>query len=255
MGFYGLFIYALVGLTGGFISGLAGIGGAIIMIPMLLYVPPLFGLENLGIQSISGITMFQVLVASGVGMLGHRKSNHVHPSLLKTMGSAIVAGSLIGALSSKYVGTNFLEGVFAVLALAAAVLMFLPRKESSSQEVEFNKPLAAAIAFVTGILAGLVGAGGAFILIPLMLYVLKIPLRVTVGTSLAIVFFSSLAGVIGKLGVGQVPVVITLAVVLGVTPGARLGSIISKRVPVRALHYLLAGLIGLSALKIWSGIF
>ncbi len=67
----------------------------------------------------------------------------------------------------------------------------------------FNKWLAAALAFIVGVSAGIVGAAGAFILVPIMLVVLKIPTRMTIATSLAITFISSIGATVGKLTTGQ----------------------------------------------------
>ena len=55
-----------LGFGGAFLSGLVGVGGAIVMIPLLLYVPPLVGLEDLGIKAVAGITIVQVFAASVV---------------------------------------------------------------------------------------------------------------------------------------------------------------------------------------------
>ena len=108
---------------------------------------------------------------------------------------------------------------------------------------------------VLGFTIGLVGQGGAFILIPTMLYVLKIPLRVALGSALAIGLFSSSAGLIGKVATSQVPYLMALPLVLGAIPAARWGSIVGKRMDTRHIKWLLAAIIIATAVKVWSGIF
>ncbi len=103
-------------------------------------------------------------------------------------------------------------------------------------------------------LLGLVGQGGAFIIIPILLYLLKIPLRVTLGSTLAIGLFSSTAGLAGKIVTGQVSFLMSLALVAGVIPAARLGSIVSQRIKVQILRWLLALIISATAIKIWANI-
>lgn len=72
------------------------------------------------------------------------------------------------------------------------------------QDITFNKTLAILLAVVVGIGSGIVGAGGGFLLVPIMLVVLGIPTRMTIATSLAITFISSIGGMVGKLMTGQV---------------------------------------------------
>jgi len=73
--------------------------------------------------------------------------------------------------------------VYAVLALIAAIMMFLPKKAKEDMDYTqftFNKPLASVLAVIIGILSGIVGAAGAFITVPVMLVILKIPTRVAI---------------------------------------------------------------------------
>src|SRR5690625_7907015 len=86
--------------------------------------------------------------------------------------------------------------------------MLLPKPKEKPDEdlsnVTFNKPLAASLSFIVGIAAGIVGAAGAFILVPIMIVVLKIPTRMTIASSLAITFISSIGTAVGKIATGQV---------------------------------------------------
>lgn len=258
-----------IGFGGAFFSGLLGIGGAIILIPLLMYVPQALGVGALDMQAITGMTMVQVLFASLSGYFFHKKNKTVSAGLVVTMGVSIIVGSLFGSVISKFMTGEWLKAIFAFLAAVAAVMMFIPRKEEEkaaavatgdgggaaviyhADPVNFNKPLAAGIALTVGILAGMVGAGGAFILIPLMLYVLKIPTRIAVGSSLAIILFSAAAGAVGKLFTGQIPLLDSMALVIGAIPGAQFGGVFGKRVKVKTLRLMLAVIISLTALKLW----
>src|SRR3990172_4641695 len=118
--------------------------------------------------------------------------------------------------------------VFGTLALIAAAMMLIPRSyqqdDLTEEHVVFHKLTAIAIGIVLGFSIGLVGQGGAFILIPTMLYVLKIPLRVALGSTLAIGLFSSSAGLIGKVATGQVSFLSAIPLLAGAMPAARWGS-------------------------------
>ena len=97
--------------------------------------------------------------------------------------------------------------VYGILALIAAIMMFVPKKQVDDMpmdQVTFNKPLAAILALVVGIGSGIVGAAGGFLLVPIMLTVLHIPTRMTIATSLAVTFISSIGSSVGKMMTGQV---------------------------------------------------
>lgn len=245
-----------LGLLGAFVAGLLGVGGAIVMIPLLLYVPPLLDVGRLDVKSVAGVTMTQVLVAAASGMLAHRRYGAVNRDLAWVGGVAMAAGSFAGALGSKYADDRWLLLVFALMVTAAAGLMFVPlggdAESVNAARVHFSRPRTALVAAGVGLAAGLVGAGGAFLLVPLLLVVVGVPIRVTIGSSLAITALAASAGFVGKLVTAQIPLVPTLAVVLGAVPGAQLGAAVSRRVPAFGLKAILFVFIALTALKVWS---
>lgn len=245
---------ALLGFIGGIFSGWLGIGGGILMVPLLLYVPPLLNLNPLDMKEVAGLTMAQGFFAALSGAIVHGRHRFISKRLVLYMGSSILVGSLTGSILSKFVSGRVLLGIFASLALAAAVLMFLPKKENgeglNSEDVDFNKPLALLIPLFLGFLLGMVGQGGAFILIPVMLYVLRIPTRVTIGSSLGIILFSASAGFLGKLSTGQVPLLFALTLVIGAMAGAQIGGHLSQRTEARTLRLALACIIAFTAVRI-----
>ncbi|TKI58063.1 sulfite exporter TauE/SafE family protein [Brevibacillus antibioticus] len=256
-----LLLMGSLGFVGSFFSGLLGIGGAIISYPMLLFIPPALGVAQFSPQEVSVISMSQVFFASLSGVLAFRKRNGrnsplIHKGLVRDMGGSILAGSLIGAALSQYLSNESINVVYGILAIIAVILMLVKNRgtEAAAGEVTYNRFIAAGAAFAVGIVSGIVGAGGAFILIPIMLTVLKIPTRVTIASSLAIVFISAIGGVIGKLSGGQIPLLPVLYTVIGSVLGAPVGSMVSAKIDVKYLRYGLIVLICGTAIKIWSDI-
>lgn len=240
----------------GFFSGLLGIGGGILMFPLLLYMPPLLGLESISVKHITGLTMIQGFFASLSAMFFYRKHDLVNRSLVLTMGLSLFASALIGSFLSVLVPDKPLLFIFGALAVSASVLMLIPRgyahDDLTEDKVEFHRATAVLIGLSIGFLIGLVGQGGAFIIIPLLLYVLKIPLRVAVGSTLAIGLFSASAGLAGKIATGQVPFQMTAALLLGAVPAARLGGAVARQTKTQILRWILAGVIIAAAVNIWA---
>ncbi|WP_312116036.1 sulfite exporter TauE/SafE family protein [Brevibacillus reuszeri] len=261
MDFALFFMMISLGFIGSFFSGLLGIGGAIINYPLLLFIPALLGVAHFSAQEVSSISMFQVFFASLSGVLAFRKRNGkgsalIHKGLVKDMGASILIGSLLGGFISKFLSSESINLVYGILAIIAVVLMLIKNKgnEEAGSDVVYSRLIAIVSAFSVGIVSGIVGAGGAFILIPIMLTVLKIPTRVTIASSLAIVFISAIGGVLGKLTTGHIPLLPVLFTVIGSVLGAPLGSRVSAKMDVKYLRYGLIVLICATAIKIWSDI-
>jgi uncharacterized protein len=248
-------ILAGLGLLGAFVAGLLGVGGAIVMVPLLLYAPAALGVGELDMKAITGITMVQVFVASVSGMIAHRGYRAVHPRLAWVGGLAKAAGALVGAVGSAYIDNRWLLIVFAVMATAAAILMFAPVETPEipifAETVTFPAVPVAIMCGIVGVAAGLVGAGGSFLLVPLLLVCFSIPIRVTIGSSLAITAVSAVTGFLGKLATGQIPWTPAILVAVGALPGARLGAAVSRRVPGTSLKIALGVTIVLSAMQVW----
>ncbi len=244
-----------LGLIGGFFSGLLGLGGSILMVPLLLFVPPWLGFPALDMKAVSAISIVQVFFSALSAVMVHRKNNAVSKPLILYMGTTSAIASLIGAWLSASVSASFLLLIFAGISTAATVLMFIPKKETEvdipADQVPFNKPTAIGIALFVGTIGGLIGAPGAFIYVPLLMYVLNIPTRITVGSTLAIVLAGALFGGIGKAMTGQIPYVLAIALVIGSVPGAQLGGRLSKKVKVTYLRWMVTAIVVISTAKLW----
>jgi uncharacterized membrane protein YfcA len=250
-----LLVLAGLGFVGAFVAGLLGVGGAIIMIPLLLYVPPWLGVGSLGIATVAAISMTQVLFAALSGSLAHGKRGGVHRELAVTVGLATAIASLAGGVASRWLSPLVLTTAFALMATLGTVLMLMAPAEQErrgpGEAAPFSRPRGVAIGLGVGLMAGLVGAGGAFLLVPLLLTVLKVPTRLAIGSSLAITLWTAVAGFLGKLVTGQIPFTPSAALVLGAIPGAQIGERVSRRAGLRTLRGLLSAITAGVALRMW----
>lgn len=252
-----IIVIFFIGFIGSFLSGMLGIGGSIIKYPMLLYIPPLFGLAAFTAHEVSGISAVQVFFATIGGVWAYRKGGYLNKTLIVYMGASILIGSFIGGYGSKLLPEAGINIVYGILALIAAVMMFIPKKgvdDIPLDQVTFNKWVAAGLALIVGGGAGVVGAAGAFLLVPIMLVVLKIPTRMTIASSLAITFISSIGTTVGKLTTGQVDYFPALIMVIASLMASPMGAIAGKKINTKVLQVILAVLIAATAVKIWLDI-
>ena len=240
-------------------AGLLGVGGAVVMIPLLLYVPPLLHVGHLDMKAIAGVTMVQVFVAAMSGMLAHRRSHAVQGELVFIGGTSMAFGSLAGALVSASLSPRFLLVVFALMTTLAIGLVLVSMESSGllrfTETERFSRARVALVSLSVGIGAGLVGAGGAFLLVPLLTVVVGVPLRTTIGSSLGITALAATAGLAGKALTGQVPWGLALTVSAGAVPGAQLGAYVSRRLPVRTLRVALFVVVVLTTIGAWWDVF
>ncbi len=279
-------IYYLMALGGiaGMLSGLFGIGGGFILTPMLIFIgiPP----------AVSVATSTNMIVASSFsGFLSHLKRKRVDLKL----GGYLIAGGLLGALSGvlafsslQRVGqidlmitllyVSLLSFTSVVIAREALHIWKAKKNGTTSTiqplelpgwvqrlpwQVEFGRSqvrhsvvVPIFLGYVSGILVGLLGVGGGFIMIPMMIYILRMPLSVTVGTSLfQIIFITAAATLLHATTTHAVDILLAAVLLIGSTVGAQFGFRISHRIPSHLLRALMATLLLLVAARLAYGLF
>lgn len=253
-------IELLVGLFGAvssFLSGLLGIGGGIVLAPLLLYAPGLFGASVLPVKIITGLTIVQAIAGSTIGMLRHRRYGNVWPRLVRLMGPSGAAASVLGAVLSREAPDRLLIAIFAAFALINVPLLLRPEHDPDRtvDELHVNEPLAVAISVVLGFFGGMVGIGAIGFLLAAMVYLLKIPVRIAIGTSLGVGMFAAIAALVGKAATAQVDPLLAAIVVVVAVVASPIGAAVSQRTHPRVLMLLLAAIIALAGLRMaWQAI-
>ncbi len=246
---------AALGGIGGFAAGLLGVGGGVLLFPLLLYVPPSLGLESLDVKTVAALVISEVFFATLTGGIAHWQSGHVQRRLTLAGGLASAAGSLLGGIVSKWISDWSLLFLFGVVTLIVAAMMFSPPLSLEQEQIPLEEvvvpivPLAL-LSCVTGVAIGLQGSGN-LVFVPLLIYVFKVPTRIAIGSSLFIAMLNTFSGFLGKLVTGQIPFSMALAVVIGASFGALAGEQAHRRVSPRVLRYVYAGVIGLVGMRVW----
>lgn len=225
-----IIVMLIVGIGGGFISGMVGIGGSIIIYPAILLLPPLFGAPSYSAYIASGLTSSQVFFSTLSGSLRARKEPDFSPQLVINMGVGMLIGSTIGATVAQFLSETFVNTVYIALAIIALVLLFYkvtPREGHPN----YNKLLLFIVGLVIGLFSGVVGAGGAFIIIPVLLVFFKLSMNTVVANSIVIAFLSSIGAFTVKLIQGYVPISSAIFLIIGSIIFSPIGFKVDKKVP------------------------
>lgn len=246
-----------ISIIGGFISGLLGIGGAVVMIPLIMTIPPLFNLNPLSVKTIAGLSMIQALFSSISGIIIHKKNSFVHLQTLFFIGIPMGISSLSGSYFSKYMDDQVILVILGCMILLAFYLLLASlmknRENKNSPETDKINPgkvLSIFIGTLAGSLSGIVGAGGGFLLTPIMINILKLPTKTAIGTSLGIIFIGTFFGAIGKLISFQVELLLVIPVVAGSLISSQLGARVSKLLSPTTLKTLLLLVILISLVQV-----
>ncbi|MCL6489069.1 MAG: sulfite exporter TauE/SafE family protein [Alicyclobacillus mali] len=244
-----------IGFAGSVLAGMVGVGGAIVKYPLLLYLPPLLGVGAFSAHQVAGISSVQVMCASLAAAWAYRKSGYLHRRLIGDMGLAMLAGSFVGAYMAHFYSESVVNLVYALLATAATLIMLRPSASDELRgevdEIAYPRPLAVGLGALVGLFSGVVGSAGAFLLMPILLDILRIPTRVAIASSIAITFVASLGGFVGKWAAHEVMWGPALVLAWASAVGAPLGAKLSRHMDARWLRWLLAALIAATCVRIW----
>jgi uncharacterized membrane protein YfcA len=245
-------ITAVAGLVASFLSGLLGIGGGLVLTPLLLYLPPVLGGAAIPVKIVTGLTIVQAISGSALGVLRHRSYGNVSSRLVWLMGPPSAIASLVGAFISRDTPDNLILIVFAVLAFAGGAMLLLPvtPRDELADEIHADPRLAIPIALVLGFLGGIVGIGGIAFIIAALVYLLRVPPRIAIGSSLGIGLFAAVAALIGKAATAQIDLPLAAVVFVSALVASPVGAAVSVRTQPRALLALLAAIVMLAAIRI-----
>ena len=177
----------LTGLCAGLMGGFLGIGGGILLVPLLIFM----GHDYLGAVATSS---FGVLIISFSGTLRNLRKKSVLLADISLMGSAAVVTAYLGAMAVPVVPQSFAKILFAFMLLCLPVIQKMKSKMKPSSENRFSLPrpfIYLLAGGAGGVLAGFFGVGGGVILVPMQVFFLNIPLKQAVPTSLGVIVFAA----------------------------------------------------------------
>ena len=194
---------ALLGLSSGFLAGLLGIGGGMMMVPFITAILSGRGVDsNLAVKMAIATAMATIMFTSISSVRAHHKRGLVRWDLVKGLAPGILLGGAVGSMGVfALLKGSWLALFFAAFVGFSATQMFLDKKPAPTRQMPGTGGLIGTGGFI-GFLSGLVGAGGGFVSVPFMTWC-NVAIHNAVATSAALGFPIALANVIGYVISGQ----------------------------------------------------
>lgn len=272
-----LFLVSLVvGLAVGVLAGLLGIGGGMLLVPAFKLG---YAMDSLMCTATS---LFTIIPTSVSGAISHIRNKTCLPKLGVAAGLGGACLSPLGVWLATLSPDWAVMGAAALIIAYSSVTMFrkalkapkVPRGATGAEAVDAaakeaaaedraaaierahaeaptigwrEAAIGAAIGLFAGLASGYVGVGGGFIMVPLMMSILHVPMKLTSGTSLIAVMILAVPGTVTQALLGNINWIAGIAVACGSIPGATLGAKLIPKVPERQLRFLFAGFLVVAA--------
>ena len=232
---------AMIGIVAGFASGLLGVGGGFLMVPLQYFLLTSSGVNpDLAMMVSLGTSLAIIIPTASSGAYEHQKKNRdiVRPGML--LGVFGIFGSFCGGLLANVVPSDILRFIFGILLFIVAVDMLVGfKREGNGTRVPFTKFTAMAFGISIGLISGLLGVGGG------------VTLREAIGTSSIFIAITAIGGVISYIisgygvnpipySLGYVSLVNWFAILVFSVPMARIGAKSAYKLPEKRLKHVFA---------------
>lgn len=251
-------ILAGTGLTAGILSGMFGVGGGIIIVPSLIFI---YGMLNINspfiVHTAVATSLFTIIFTSFSSSYKHNSNRNISWKTAFIIGvSSAISVFLISKAAINLPG-DILKKIFSVVLILVGLRMLLRKadelKDSNKAANSGGNYLLVLIGILSGTIAAFTGLGGGIFIIPLLHYIMKIPIKKAIGTSTAAIFITSVAGVVSYIinvpgsfvpiheySLGMVDILYAIPIILASIPSAQLGVLIHNKTP----HTVIARVFG-----------
>lgn len=257
--FLTMILLVLIGLLSAVLGSLVGIGGGIIIVPTLVYLGVNHHLLHGITTQIAIGTSSVILIVTGLSSsIGYLKTKQVDIKNGSIFLFGLLPGSLIGSFLSRYLTLNSFNLYFGIFMICVSILLMIRYKikpfkifdkekyrktyiDAKGMTYHYSVPPMFAF-FATlfiGVLTGLFGIGGGALMTPLMLIVFRFPPHVAVGTSMMMIFFSSVMSSIGHIIQGHVAWLYSIILIISSYIGAQIGVKINHSIKSETVVLLL----------------
>ena len=254
----------VMGSFAGFLAGLLGIGGGVILVPLFLWLFPLAGFPpELIVHTAFGTSLAIILPTAISSTLGHRKRGNVDWHMVEFLAIGGIIGSLLGSSVAAIIPGATLKMCFGLMQIIISLKLLFYKPYIPPENLERAKRVSLLlVGFAGGLFSAFFGMGGGVIAVPLMLMVLQLPIHLAVGNSSALIVVSSFSAVICYIwfglqnpgatpfSIGYVNILVTLLVAPLTIIFARFGVKLASRTSQTKLVKIFAILLMLVGIKI-----
>ncbi|MGC8602746.1 MAG: sulfite exporter TauE/SafE family protein [Desulfomonilaceae bacterium] len=246
--------YIAVGIIAGILGGLLGVGGGLIIVPMLVYCFAGQGIPNEHIMKLAlGTSMASIMLTSVSSFMAHNRVGAVRWDIFRSIVLGILLGTFLGSCVASKMPTAFLSGFFVVFLYYVAIQMVVDKKPVASRDLP-GKLGMFGVGNLIGVVSSFVGIGGGSLSVPFMIW-RNVKAHVAIGTSAAIGFPIAVAGTLGYVvsgwhapklpgfSLGYVYLPAFAGIVCASVVTAPFGAKLAHRLPVKRLKQVFAVLL------------
>lgn len=222
-----ILVLAILGAATGLLSGLFGIGGGVVLVPMLVMI---LGFEQ---RLAAGTSVAAILPAAIIGGVGYALQGNVDWIAAVLLAVGVVIGAQIGSYLLSRVPTGFLRWMFMAFLLGVVISLWfvIPQRDAEIDITVLTGALLVLTGLITGVLSGLLGVGGGVVVVPVLMFFFGASDLIAKGTSLIMLIPGSISGTLGNVRRRNVD--LRSAAVLGLAASvlSPLGSVIATHIP------------------------
>lgn len=191
-------MYLVVGLIAGVLAGLLGVGGGVVIVPMLVFCFVKQGIQPDQIMHLAlGTSLASIIFTSISSFMSHHRRGAVDWTIVKRIVPGILIGTFLGTFVASRLSSGFLKGFFCVFLYTVATQMLLNKKPKASRDLPGPGGMFG-VGSTIGVASALVGIGGGSLSVPFMVWC-NVAAHRAVGTSAAIGFPIAIAGAVGYI--------------------------------------------------------
>ena len=251
IGFIQIIALLITGVGVGFASGLLGVGGCFIMVPVQFWALTSIGVDpTIAIRIAFGTNLAVVFPTAISGAIGHNRKKAVLWKAGVVLGLSGLVGAFIGGFFAAHLPGTILKIGFGLAILAGAIRMLTAKPPKIEKEPIDNNLVYILWGFPLGIVSGIIGIGGGVLMIPVMVLALRFKMHQAVGTSTALMIFTSIGGILSYLfnglnvsglppySLGYVNILQWILLAGTSVPMAQVGVRVAHKLPAKQLKYI-----------------
>jgi uncharacterized membrane protein YfcA len=252
--------YLLLGVFSGFIAGLLGVGGGLLIVPVLVGLFSQFMPETITMHMAIGTSLMSIVFTSLSSIWAHHRQQKVLWHIVQQLSGGIIIGAILGAIIADYLSSHYLRYIFTIFELFVAWQILFSLKPNANRSLP-NKWIMLIVGNIIGFVSSILGIGAGTMTTPFLLWC-RISLQKAIATSAAVGLPIAIAGSVAFIFIGEFNTArpnwslgyvyspALLGILLSSIIVAPLGAVLTHRLPTKPLKKIFALLLIVLAIKL-----